>query len=93
MAAFMVVSTFKEGTVMDEVFAVVAEERAKVEALTAAGQLGSIHLSLARGTVFLEVFADDADGAATCVRSLPMAKWWDLDIFPLGAPTVPGGAS
>lgn len=57
MAAFMVVSTFKEGTVMDEVFAVVA------------------------------------DGAATCVRSLPMAKWWDLDIFPLGAPTVPGGAS
>ena len=57
VAAFMVVSTFKEGTVMDE------------------------------------VFADDADGAATCVRSLPMAKWWDLDIVPLGAPTVPGGAS
>jgi len=29
MEAFMVVSTFKEGTVMDEVFAVVAEERHK----------------------------------------------------------------
>jgi hypothetical protein len=57
MAAFMVVSTFKQGTVMDE------------------------------------VVTDDADGAAACVRSLPMAKWWDLDIVPLGAPTVPGGAS
>jgi hypothetical protein len=48
MAAFVVVSTFKQGTVMDEVVAVVAEER---------------------------------------------AKWWDLDVVPLGAPTVPGGAS
>jgi len=57
MAAFMVVSTFKQGTVMDE------------------------------------VVTDNADGAAACVRSLPMAKWWDLDVLPLGAPTVPGGAS
>ena len=30
MAAFMVVCRFKEGTAMDEVFAVVAEEQAQV---------------------------------------------------------------
>ncbi len=86
MSTFMVVCTFKEGTVMDEVFAVVAEEQAQVKALEEAGRLGSVHLALARGTVFLEIFAEDAAGAEATVRTLPMAAWWDIDVFEVGAP-------
>ena len=90
MEAFMVVCTFKPGTVMDEVFAVVAEEQAQVAALEAEGRIGSIHLSLARGTVFINAYADGLDDAVETIRTLPMAKWWDLDVFPTGAPTAPG---
>ena len=89
MEAFMVVSTFKEGTVMDEVFAVVAEEQAQVKILEAEGRVGPIRLALERGTVFIEVFADDVDQAAETVRTLPMSKWWDLDVFPLIGVAVP----
>lgn len=93
MATYMVICTFKEGTDMADVFAVVAEERARVADLVAEGRLGTIHLSLTRGTVFIEAFADDENGAATTVRSLPMASWWDIDVFPIAAPVLPGAAS
>lgn len=90
MAEFMVVCTFKDGTVMADVFAVVAEEQARVAALEAEGRIGAVRLSLARGTVFIETMADDAAGAAATIETLPMAKWWDLDVFPLAAPSAPG---
>ena len=93
MEKFMVLCTFKQGTVMSEVFAVVAEEQAQVAALEAEGRVGSIHLSLARGTVFIETFAGDAADARSTVETLPMSKWWDIDVFPLAAPVVPGGAA
>ena len=48
---------------MDEVFAVVAEEQAQVKVLEDEGRVGTISLSLARGTVFIEVVADDAEHA------------------------------
>ncbi len=83
---FMVVCRFREGTEMREVFAVVAEEQAAVAALSEEGRLGDIRLSLARGTVFIAAFASDADEAGSTVRSLPMAKWWDVDVFPIAAP-------
>ncbi|MFZ4518483.1 MAG: hypothetical protein ACOYOP_08840 [Microthrixaceae bacterium] len=86
----MTVCTFKEGTAMDEVAAVIPEEQARVATLTDEGRVGSIHLSLARGTVFIETFAEDVDDAATTVRTLPMARWWDLDVFPLAPPMGPG---
>lgn len=92
MATYMVISTFKEGTDMSEVFAVVAEEQAKVAELVAEGRLGSIALSLARGTVFIETFAEDEHEAAAIVSSLPMAVWWNIDVYPIAAPTLPGGA-
>ena len=85
---FMVVCTFREGTEMSEVFAVVAEEQAAVTALSKEGRLGEIRLSLGRGTVFIETFAPDADEAASTVRSLPMAKWWDIDVFPIAGPAT-----
>ena len=83
----MVVSTFRPGTDMAEVMQVVAEEQAKVAELKAAGQIGAIFLStVTRATVFLEIFADDDESARAIVTSLPMAKWWDIDIFPINIP-------
>lgn len=92
MDAFMVVCTFKEGTVMDDVFAVVAEEQAQVAALEAEGRVGPVGLSLARGTVFITTFAEGADSAAATIGTLPMSKWWDLDVFPLAVPAPPEAA-
>jgi len=91
MDAFMVVCTFKQGTQMSEVFAVVAEEQAQVARLEAEGRIGSVHLALARGTVFIEAFGEDVDDVEATIRSLPMSTWWDLDTFALGAPSTSGG--
>ena len=92
MTTHVVVCTFKPETDMSAVVAVVAEERAQVAALVAAGRMGTVHLSPERGTVFLEVFADDVDAARATAESLPMAAWWDLDVFPTAAPTSPSEA-
>lgn len=89
MPGWMVVATFLPGTVMAEVFAVAREEMAAVAALKAAGRIGGVHLSLARGTVFLEVFAGGEDDVRSLVGSLPMARWWRLDLFPIAAPVAP----
>ena len=89
---FMVICTFRKGTDMAEVFAVRAEEQAAVAALAAEGRVGDIRLALARGTVFIQAFARDAAEAEATVGSLPMAKWWDMDVFPIAAPAA-GGAS
>ena len=91
--AFMVVATFKPETDMAHVFAVVAEEQARVSVLEAEGKVGQIFLSLARGTVFIQAFAAHAEEARDTVLSLPMAQWWDLELFPLGAPTAPEATS
>lgn len=94
MDKFMVVCEFKKGTVMSDVYDVVAEEQAKVAELQAAGKLGPIHLAtLSRGTVFIETFATSVDEATSIVESLPMAVWWDIDVFPLSAPGKPGAGS
>lgn len=88
MQRWMVVATFLPGTVMAEVFAVAHEEMAAVAALQAAGRIGAVHLSLARGTVFIEGVAPDEDDARSLIESLPMARWWRLDLFPIAAPPV-----
>jgi muconolactone delta-isomerase len=88
MATHMVICTFRNGTDMAEVFTVVDEEQRRVAELVDEGRLGSIHLSLSRGTVFIETFASDESDAETTIRSLPMARWWDLDVFPLAAPVT-----
>jgi muconolactone delta-isomerase len=94
MNKFMVVCTFKEGTVMNDVYAVVAEEQAKAAELQSEGKIGPIHLAtVSRGTVFIETFGSSVEEATAIVRSLPMAGWWDIDVFPLTAPGKPGGES
>jgi len=94
MEKFMVVCTFKQGTEMKDVYSVVAEEQAKAAELQAAGKIGAIHLAtISRGTVFIETFAKNLEEATSTIESLPMAVWWDIDVFPLSAPGKPPTAS
>lgn len=94
MNGYMVVCAFKEGTVMSDVYDVIAEEQAKAAELHAAGKIGAIYLAtLSRGTVFIETFAESVEEVMATVESLPMAVWWNIDVFPLSAPGKPGVAS
>ncbi|CAB4621168.1 unannotated protein [freshwater metagenome] len=86
MNPFMVVCTFKPGTDMAQVGAVVADEQAKAKELQDAGRLTGIHLAIPRGTVFLQVAASDEAAAQATVMELPMSQFWDVDIFPLVLP-------
>ena len=83
MSDFMVVSTFKPDTVMAEVMMVVEAEKAAVKVLQADGRLGKIFLAVPHGKVFIEAFGDDAQAAEANVKELPMAAWWDLEVYPL----------
>ncbi len=48
--------------------------------------LRAVRVSVARDNVFLDVSAEDAAGAEATVRRLPMAKWWDLEVYQVHAP-------
>lgn len=93
MEKFMVVCKFKQGTEMKDVYSVVAEEQAKAAELQAAGKIGAIHLAtISRGTVFIETFAENIEDATATIQSLPMAVWWEIDVFPLSAPGKPSAS-
>ena len=83
MQQYMVVSTFKAGVDMRDVLTVVDAEKAMVKVLQAAGRLGQIRLAVPQGKVFLDVYADNPTSAATTVQELPMAQWWDLEVYML----------
>ncbi len=90
----MVMATFRPGTSMDEVRTVVADEQVRLGELQAEGRVGALYpATAARQTVFLEVFGWDLDDVEATVRTLPMARWWDLDAYPLNAPAGPATAS
>ena len=86
MDQFMVVANFKPDTSMDEVTAMVPDEMAQVKVLEAEGVLSAVRVSVARDKVFLDVSATDAASAEAAVRRLPMAKFWDLEVFQVHAP-------
>ena len=86
MATFIAVATFSPENDLPQMNAVIAEEVDQVRSLTEEGRLGAVHVSPTRGHVFLEVFAEDEPGARGTVETLPMATWWDIDIFPTMAP-------
>ena len=90
MNTYIIVATFKPNTKMEEVNKVYQEELAQVAVLRNAGQLGAVHLSMTRGTVFLEINAQDDVQALAIVKSLPMSHWWNLEIYQTFEPTKPG---
>ena len=87
MKPFMVVATFTPGTHMPDVLAVVPAEQARMAELQAEGRVNALYLATAaRQTVFMEAFGEDIDDVVAVVNTLPMAKWWDIDVFPLNPP-------
>jgi hypothetical protein len=82
MSTFIILARFKPDTQMDEVRTHVAAERAQVGVLREANKLGAVHLAMSRQTGFLEVHAADAAEAEATARTLPMSRWWDLDVYP-----------
>jgi len=40
--------------------------------------------------VFIEVFADDDAAAEATIMTLPISKWWDLEIYPTMVPPRAG---
>ncbi len=89
MGTFMVIAGFSPDTDLPLMNAVVAEEVAQVQLLRADGRMGAVHVSPAKGRVFLEVLAESEDDARATVETLPMAKWWDIEIYPtVGPPTT-----
>ena len=93
MNPFIVMAQFVPGTDMQEVYAVAPQEKAQVLALRGEGRIGAVHISAPRGTVFIETFAEDEDAARATIETLPMARWWSLDCFPVTMPTIPDDPS
>ena len=93
MATFMVIGAFSPEADLPLMSTVLAEEVAQVKALQSEGRLGSVHISPARGRVFLEVIAEDGDAANATVQTLPMAKWWTIDVYPTVGPPGPPPAT
>lgn len=94
MATFMVIGAFSPETDLPLMSTVLAEEVAQVKALQSEGRLGSVHISPARGRVFLEIIAEDDAAANATVQTLPMAKWWTVDVYPtIGPPPADAGSA
>ena len=90
MATFIAVASFSE-TDLPLIRAVIDEEVAQVRVLTAEGRLKAVHVSPTRGRVFLEVIAESEDEARATVETLPMARWWEIEVYPtMGPPDQQG---
>jgi hypothetical protein len=85
----MTVATFVPDTDWDELYTLVPAEQAQIALLRDEGRMGNLQVSAPRSTVFLEIFADDENAAADTVKTLPMSKFWTLDVFPTPEPTLP----
>jgi muconolactone delta-isomerase len=86
LPTFIAVASFSPETDLPLMTAVIDEEVAQVRVLTDEGRLTAVHVSPMRGRVFLEVIAESEDEARSTVESLPMAQWWEIDIYPTMAP-------
>lgn len=86
----MVVATFKEGVTQEEIRALIPAEQAQAKLLEEKGLIGLIKVAMPKRTVFIEAFGQDDQSALETIYSLPLAKLWDIELFPI---TPPAGAS
>ena len=86
MATHIAVASFSPETDLPSMMTVLTEEVARVRQLTAEGRLRAVHISPARGRAFLEVMAESEDEAKATVESLPMAQWWEIEVYPTMVP-------
>ena len=86
----MVVATFKEGVTQEEIRALIPAEQAQAKLLEVQGLIGVIKVAMPKRTVFIEAFGQDDQNALETIYSLPLAKLWDIELFPI---TPPAGAN
>ena len=86
----MVVATFKEGVTQEEIRALIPAEQAQAKLLEEQGRIGVIKVAVPKRTVFIEAFGQDDQSALETIYSLPLAKLWDIELFPI---TPPAGAN
>jgi len=86
----MVVATFKEGVTQEEIRALIPAEQAQAKLLEEQGRIGVIKVAMPKRTVFIEAFGQDDQSALETIYSLPLAKLWDIELFPI---TPPAGAN
>ncbi len=90
MNSYMVVATFKVGVTQEEMRALIPAEQAQAKLLEEQGLIGVIKVAMPKRTVFIEVFGRDDQSALETIYSLPLAKLWDIELFPI---TPPAGAN
>jgi len=86
----MVVATFKESVTQEEIRALIPAEQAQAKLLEEQGFIGVIKVAMPKRTVFIEAFGQDDQSALENIYSLPLAKLWDIELFPI---TPPAGAN
>ena len=86
----MVVATFKEGVTQEEIRSLIPAEQAQAKLLEEQGFIGVIKVAMPKRTVFIEAFGQDDQSALETIYSLPLAKLWDIELFPI---TPPAGAN
>ena len=82
----MVVATFKEGVTQEEIRALIPAEQAQAKLLEEKGLIGLIKVAMPKRTVFIEAFGQDDQSALQTLYSLPLAKLWDIELFPITPP-------
>ena len=86
MANYMIVCTFASDTVWEEVTAMIPAEQIAAKTLQEEGRLLQVRVSVKRDKVFLEMVADDETEVVATVGRLPMAQWWELEIYQIASP-------
>jgi muconolactone delta-isomerase len=86
MSTFMVVGTLRADTDFAEFNALRADEQKQLDVLRSDRRVGAHHVSPARGATFIEVNAADENEVAATLATLPFARFFEVDVYPLTAP-------
>ncbi|MFD5513039.1 muconolactone Delta-isomerase family protein [Streptomyces sp. NPDC127051] len=83
---FMVLATLRDDTDFAEFAALRADEHKQLEVLRADGRIGAHYVSPARQATFIEVIAAGEDQVAQTLATLPLARFFDADVYPTTPP-------
>ncbi|WP_410631239.1 muconolactone Delta-isomerase family protein [Amycolatopsis sp. cmx-4-83] len=80
---FMVVGTLRDDTDLAEFAALREDEHQQLEVLRSQGKVGAHYVSPARRATFVEIVAADQEQVAETLATLPFARFFDADVYPL----------
>jgi muconolactone delta-isomerase len=86
LQTFMVVATVRDSTDFAQFAALRADEQKQLEALRSDGRIGAHFIAPARRTTFIEVIAADEAQVEETLATLPLAQFFDFDIYSTAPP-------